>query len=209
MIIGVVGFAGSGKGSVSDVLVEQGLKKLAFADPVKDCVSIIFGWNRASLEGDTKESREFREFVDPFWNITPRYALQLMGTEAGRNVFRDDLWIRSMEVRMKNYQNVVISDVRFPNEMDFIKSKGGFIVAVSRGDFPVWFETARTQNMLRKDGLPSDLMETKFPDIHYSEWAWIGHHVDYLIDNNGSLDMLKRNVEHMMKIFKGPEKNER
>jgi hypothetical protein len=208
MLIGMVGFAGSGKGTVSDILVGQGFKKMAFADPVKDAVSAIFGWNRSLLEGDTKESRDFRETYDPFWDATPRKMLQLMGTEAGRNVFRDDIWIRSMEARMSQYKDVVIADVRFSNEIQFIKSKGGFIVCVAR-QFPEWFETARTQNLLMMDNIPSTLMQTKYPEVHYSEWAWVGHHVDFLIDNNSNLDTLKINVKHCLKQFLGPIKDER
>lgn len=60
MLIGVVGFAGSGKGTVADILVrDHGFKKLSFADALKDAVATIFGWERHLLEGDTDESREF------------------------------------------------------------------------------------------------------------------------------------------------------
>ena len=61
MIIGLLGFAGSGKGTVADILVSKGFKKESFADPVKDAVAAIFGWERSLLEGDTDESRIFRE----------------------------------------------------------------------------------------------------------------------------------------------------
>ena len=132
MIIGTIGFIGSGKGTVADILVEKrGFTKLAFADSVKDATAAIFGWPRALLEGDTDESRRFREEVDPWWSektgkyITPRYMLQLMGTEAGRDVFHKDLWILSLEKKLGMYKDVVIADVRFPNEMKFIQDKGG------------------------------------------------------------------------------------
>ena len=52
MIIGLLGFAGSGKGTVADILVSKGFKKESFADPVKDAVAAIFGWERSLLEGD-------------------------------------------------------------------------------------------------------------------------------------------------------------
>lgn len=208
MLVGVVGFAGSGKGAVSDIFVEMGFTKLAFADPVKDCVSKIFGWNRASLEGDTDTSRRFREIEDPYWGITPRYALQLMGTEAGRSVFGGDIWIRSMEVRMKSYPDCVISDVRFPNEMEFIRSNGGNLVTVSRGNLPVWYETARVENHLQENLVEhGNLMSTKYPEIHYSEWAWIGQPVDFMIDNNSDLDTLRNNVIEMTKSFKGTRRH--
>jgi len=104
MIIGVVGFLGSGKGTVGDMLIQDHhYYRLSFADGVKDAVSVIFGWPRELLEGDTDASRAFREMPDVFWRerfgyeVTPRYMLQLMGTEAGRDVFQlrhMDLFIR-------------------------------------------------------------------------------------------------------------------
>jgi hypothetical protein len=66
MIIGICGLIGSGKGSVGDILVEQGFTKVSFADKLKDGVATIFGWNRAMLEGDTDESRNWREQPDDF-----------------------------------------------------------------------------------------------------------------------------------------------
>ena len=54
MIIGICGLIGSGKGTVADVLVDQGFTKVSFADKLKDGVSTIFGWDRAMLEGDTR-----------------------------------------------------------------------------------------------------------------------------------------------------------
>ena len=68
MIVGLVGFIGAGKGTVADILVEKhGFIKESFANSVKDSVSVIFGWDRSSLEGDTPESRRWREQPDEFW----------------------------------------------------------------------------------------------------------------------------------------------
>ena len=211
MIIGLIGFAGSGKGTIADILVaKKGYTKLAFADAVKDATAAIFGWPRSLLEGDTAESREWREKKDEWWSektelhITPRNMLQLMGTEVGRGMIHPDLWIYALEKRIDMYQNVVIADVRFPNEMNFIQEKGGFIVRVKRGDDPEWYDTALQDN---KDG-NTDLggMNINYPKIHYSEWAWIGYPVDYQLDNVGAISMLDGDVDHMIKIFTGPQK---
>lgn len=211
MIIGVVGFIGSGKGTAADILVQKyGFTKLSFADAVKDATAAIFGWQRPLLEGDTAESREFRETKDEWWSnrferdFTPREALQLMGTEAGRDVFHPDLWIFALEHKLAMYKDVVIADVRFPNEIDFIRSKGGFIVRVTRGDDPEWFDTAFSDNTGHKMAAP--MMQTKYPKVHYSEWAWVGQIMDYQLDNNGSLSMLEAEIEHMRKVFTGPIK---
>ena len=61
-IVGIFGKAGSGKDTIANYMIENlGYIKIAFADVLKDIVSVIFSWERHLLEGDTKESREFRE----------------------------------------------------------------------------------------------------------------------------------------------------
>ena len=205
MIIGVVGFIGSGKGTVADILVnKKDFTKISFADSVKDATAAIFGWPRGLLEGDTDESREFREKKDEWWSektgkhITPRNMLQLMGTEAGRDVIHPDVWVLSVERKIGMYKNVVIPDVRFPNEMNFIQSLGGFVVRVKRGEDPEWYNAALKANLENN----TDLM-TDYP-VHYSEWAWIGHSTDYQLDNVGPLSSLEGDIEHMLKVFSGP-----
>ena len=204
MIIGVVGFIGSGKGTVADILVnKKDFTKISFADSVKDATAAIFGWPRSLLEGDTDESREFRETKDEWWSektgkyITPRNMLQLIGTEAGRDVIHPDVWVLSVERKIGMYKNVVIPDVRFPNEMNFIQKMGGFVVRVRRGDDPEWYETARRANLESNTDLMCD-----YP-VHYSEWAWIGQKLDYQLDNNGSMIMLEGGIKHMLKCFVG------
>ncbi len=207
MIIGLLGFAGSGKGTAADILVSKGFVKESFADPVKDAVAAIFGWERTLLEGDTKESRDFREKRDEFWSdkfgyeVTPRYMLQLMGTEAGRDTFNKDLWIHSLEQRANRNKFTVVADVRFPNECDFIRRVNGFIVRVVRGPEPEWFDHALHDNAYRSN----EKMGNYYPNIHYSEWAWIGQKTDYVLTNNGTFDMLEADIKHMLKTFIGTD----
>lgn len=205
MLIGVVGFIGSGKGTVADILVDKySFHKLSFADTVKDATAAVFGWPRGLLEGDTDESRAWRETPDEWWskrfgyNFSPRLALQMMGTEAGRDVFHKDLWVYSLERKMELYPNVVIADVRFPNEIKFIQDKGGFVVRVRRGLDPEWYDTAYRAN---REG-NTDLMVDY--SIHYSEWAWIGSIMDHELHNTGTVSMLEGDVGHMLKVFTGP-----
>lgn len=207
MIIGLLGFAGSGKGTAADILVSKGFVKESFADPVKDAVAAIFGWERTLLEGDTKESRDFREKRDEFWSdkfgyeVTPRYMLQLMGTEAGRDTFNKDLWIHSLEQRANRNKFTVVADVRFPNECDFIRRVGGFLVRVVRGPEPEWFDHALHDNAYHSN----EKMGNYYPNIHYSEWAWIGQKTDYILTNNGTFDMLEADIKHMLKTFIGTD----
>lgn len=213
MIIGLVGFAGSGKGTVGDILVDRyDYSKLSFADAVKDATSAVFGWPRNLLEGDTDASRKFREEKDDFWSarfgydVTPRHMLQLMGTEAGREVFHTDLWVHTVERRIRYKQewefetNFVIPDVRFPNEVEAIRKMGGFVIRVSRGPEPEWYDTAYNHNVKKLY-----MMHVLFPEVHNSEWAWIGQNFDYEIKNNGSLSMLEADVQHLLKVFTGPK----
>lgn len=209
MIIGVVGFIGSGKGTVADILVNNySFHKLSFADTVKDATAAIFGWQRSMLEGDTAESREWRETPDEWWSkrlgydLSPRLALQMMGTEAGRDVFHPDLWIYSLERKMELYPRVVIADVRFPNEIKFIQDRGGFVVRVKRGPDPEWYDIAVRANSGKEPQMAAELVNTH--KIHYSEWAWIGQHFNYELYNDGSVSMLEGDIAHLLKVFTGP-----
>ena len=194
MIIGIVGFIGSGKGTVGDILETQGFIKDSFARPLKDAVSIIFGWPRELLEGDTEVSRQWREQKDIFWSekfgydFTPRMALQLMGTEAGRDVFHSDIWVISLLNRAKG-RNVVVTDVRFQNEIMYIQAHMGIILRVKRGPEPIWYD-----EMLNISDF--ELRENYMDQfkVHRSEWDWIGCDVDFEIDNNGTLQDLRNNV---------------
>jgi len=189
MIIGLVGFIGSGKGTVGDMLVQNGYIKDSFASPLKDAVSVMFGWPRELLEGDTEVSRNWRELPDKFWSakfgrpFSPREALQLMGTEAGRTVFHKDIWVMSL-LNRSHGKNVVVTDVRFKNEIEHIRSSGGFIVRVKRGPEPIWYEIAKHQNLVGEDGEwilydNNNTMEQKYPNVHRSECDWIGCDIDY------------------------------
>jgi hypothetical protein len=212
MIIGIVGFIGSGKGTVGDILADDyGFQKVAFANPLKDATASIFGWKREWLEGDTKESREWREEIDDFWSgalkrpgFTPRLALQLMGTEAGRDIFGEDIWVNALKARIDNYEGMakdfVITDVRFPNEIEAIKSWGGYVYRIKRGEEPEWYRTAEIENTKPKSVNVSKgkTMANLYPNIHYSEWAWIGSVFDNEIANDGTIDDLKENIDHLI-----------
>lgn len=199
MIVGLLGFIGSGKGTAGDILKDVGFTPISFAKSVKDVASEMFGWPRHLLEGDTQQSRQWRETPDTFWskelgkNLTPRYALQLMGTEVGRNIFHEDFWI----IRLKKYinqnpnANYVITDCRFANEMRFISDMGGVLIEIQRGNRPHWYDIAYKAN--RGDSHALKFMFER-SEVHESEWRWIGGDIDYTIYNDGSLEDLKNNL---------------
>jgi len=195
MIIGICGFIGSGKDTVADYLVNfHEFRRESFASTLKDAVSAVFGWDRTLLEGRTKEAREWREQVDPWWaerlampTLTPRWVLQYWGTEVCRKSFHDDIWIASLENKLRNSKdNVVISDCRFPNEISSIRNAGGQIVWVQRGSLPDWYDTAINANQ----GHNYAVQELKMRKIHASETAWVGTDFDSIVDNNVSIDDL-------------------
>jgi hypothetical protein len=112
-------------------------------------------------------------------------------------VFHDQIWVHALARKAEQYKNVVIPDVRFPNEIDYIKDAGGFVIRVVRGKEPKWYEAAMKAN---KTGDLNDILKT---GVHFSEWAWIGNLYNYVITNNGSLIMLESDVKHMLKVFTG------
>jgi hypothetical protein len=203
MIVGLLGFIGSGKGTAGDILKDMGFTPISFAKGVKDVTAEMFGWPRHLLEGDTQHSREWREKPDNFWSyefgkeFTPRLALQLMGTEVGRDVFHKDFWV----IKLKNYidnspeQNYVITDVRFQNEIEFINKSGGTLIEIKRGIKPHWYEIASKAN--HGDHKAEAFMVNQ-SGVHESEWRWVGGNIDHTIDNDGSLEDLKKNLKNCL-----------
>lgn len=203
MIIGICGFIGSGKDTAADYLVNfHEFRRDSFASTLKDAVSAVFGWDRNLLEGRTKQAREWREQVDPWWaerldmpNLTPRLMLQLWGTEVCRVGFHDDIWIASLENKIRNSQdNVVISDCRFPNEIAAIKNQGGRVIWIKRGALPEWYELAIESNK----GNPVAQAALTQLGIHTSETSWVGTDFDAVLDNNGSIEDLYQQIKSLV-----------
>ena len=199
MIVGLLGFIGSGKGTAGDILKDLGFTPVSFAKGVKDTAAEMFGWPRHMLEGDTQVSREWREQPDPFWSqafgrdFTPRLALQLMGTEVGRDVFHEDFWVIRLKKFMQDnpYQNYVITDVRFQNEINFVHSMKGITIEIERGVRPHWYSIAAAAN---NGGHKEEQYMLNESGVHESEWRWIGGQIDYTIQNSGTMEDLKNNL---------------
>lgn len=204
MIIGICGFIGSGKDTAADYLVNiHNFKRESFASTLKDAVSDVFGWDREMLEGRTQSSRDWREQVDTWWadrlgipHLTPRWILQNWGTNLIRQHFHDDIWIASLENKLRTSKdNVVISDCRFQNEITGLKAQGAKIIWVQRGIIPHWYSIAESAN--RGDTKAREWLQKE--NIHASEYSWAGTHFDAVVDNNGTFDSLYDQLKGLVK----------
>ena len=199
MIISLSGLIGSGKDTVAEMLVnEHGFRRDSFAGTLKDAVAAIFGWDREMLEGKTAEARALREIADPWWSarlgipeLSPRWVLQQFGTEVCRTHFHDDIWLASLENKLRHLssENIVISDARFTNELKMLRSAGATTVCVSRGDKPDWWNTA-----VQAHTTPEAMLFMTNSGIHRSEWDWAGYHFDLHLTNNKTLADLEEKV---------------
>jgi len=205
MILGICGFIGCGKDTVADYLINQhGYKRDSFAGSLKDAVSVIFGWDREMLEGRSAEAREWREEVDTWWaeklnmpTLTPRWVLQYWGTEVARKSFHTDIWIYSLERKLsQTSSNIVITDCRFPNEVESIKRAGGSIVWVQRGELPTWFSIGKDA----ADGNPAAVKTMQDLNIHSSEWSWLNSNFDRILINDSDLSSLYTQIEQFLEV---------
>lgn len=209
-IVAFCGFAAAGKTTAANVLVnEYGYQKVSFADPLKDAVSAVFGWDRNKLSGLKKEDRAWREEPDAFWTealgktMTPRLALQLVGTELFRTHLSSDVWAIALEARLHNNPDTkyVIDDCRFQNEQFTIKSCGGTLVWVDRSrpdwwtpDFEPNEDAASVESMNRR----KLIIDTQIAaGTHASELDWLAagpYLFNTVIPNTADIDTLQTKV---------------
>lgn len=208
MIITFCGFAGSGKDTAADYLVDfHDFRRMSFAGPLKDAVSSIFGWDRTMLEGRTQLARKQREQVDLWWakrlgipHLTPRWVLQNWGTEVLRNGFHQDIWIASLENKLRNNdRDIVVTDARFPNEMASVRAAGGYVIRIKRGNDPVWINDAHIVNSgPNHPEYNKSLSKLEDLGIHYSERNWINERFDFTIENNNNIEDLFEKLENLI-----------
>ena len=191
-IIAIAGFIGSGKDTAAEYLINNhNFTKLSFAGSLKDAVSAVFGWDRVLLEGETLESRQWREQIDPWWaerldmpNLTPRWVLQYWGTEVCRQGFHPDIWVASLENKiLKCEGNIVITDARFANELNVVKKLNGKLIRIERGELPSWYDDAVKFNQRTEGYLPPQ-------GVHASEYSSVGLEYDCYLANNGTKEDL-------------------
>lgn len=184
MLIGLVGYKGSGKSTVARILctdTQEGFVRYRFAGPLKDMLHAFYrsaGLTSklitAKIDGELKE--EPCEFLN---GRTPRYAMQTLGTEWGRDLVHPSLWLDHMRRRIKHADgagfSIVIDDARFPNEFEMISEVGGLLWRVDR------------------PGIEVDLS-------HPSEAHVDAVKPDLVILNDGSLELLREKVVGRFKL---------
>lgn len=147
-LVGVTGAAGSGKDSVAQGLVKVGFVQYALAWPIKHALNAIFGWEMAQWDDRAWKEAEIEEL-----GFSPRRAAQTLGTEWGRGM-KEDLWLSLADFRLKGYDHaiaqalalqaanpgteavlpkgMVVSDIRFENEAQWVRNSGGQIWHIVR-----------------------------------------------------------------------------
>lgn len=124
VVIGLSGQAGAGKDTVADYLVQSwGFSKVSFAGPLKDAISSMFCITKAQME-----DRKLKEQVIEEWGKSPRQLNQWLGTEVMRKQFDVDFFLKRMDISIGYEDLVVVSDVRFDNEAEYIRRKWGGLI---------------------------------------------------------------------------------
>ena len=214
-IIAVTGLKGSGKDTIASIICEHdtNFKTIAFADKLKDICAVMFNWDREMLSGRFPESREWREQIDPFWSkelgveFTPRKALTTVGTDIIRGTILSHIWDIAVKKEILDHPetNYVITDCRFPNELNMIKSLNGTIVQVERGERPTWWNIAVNYNFKK---LGADIPEPEeLKNIHPSERDWIGiNNPEHIFYNNDTIENLEKTVVEYFNLDKKENK---
>lgn len=185
-LIGLSGYARSGKDTVGDYLVKHhGFRKVSFAEPMRQA---LYALNPLVWVDDLGAWR-VQDIVDEFgwdgyknslYGQEIRELMQRFGTEVGRKQFGEDFWVDKASKLIDTYlwqdMNVVITDMRFVNEAKAIEALGG--------------QTWR----IERDGVVA-------ANAHVSETALDTHGFDQLIRNDGSLDELYEKVEQTLGLI--------
>lgn len=150
---------------ISDQVIYDPVYKIRkFADPLKDCVCIILGCSREQLEDHAFKEKDLGVEWD---HLTPRKILQRLGTEGGRVAIHTDIWVNSTFANIGDSDKVVLTDMRFPNELESVKSRGGLTIRINReghndtGDHPseTALDGAEFNIVINNDGSILDLYE--------------------------------------------------
>lgn len=205
MIIAISGKSKSGKGTLGKIiqrLIHTNTSELweikRFSDKLKIVSAVLTGFpvhyfedqefkdSEMEIEWDYTQDGSLRKRAedDNRKKYTYREFLQRLGTDAIRNNLHDDAWINALFVNYHSESNWIITDLRFPNEADAIKSLGGIIIRIDR---PL------------EDRYP-ELTESILDNLnHESETALDNYEFDVIIDNNGPIGHLEISLNDYLK----------
>ena len=179
-LIGIHGKARAGKDTVAEFLREHAFVRNAFADPIRYAVAEMFELTLAQILGHQKE-----EVID-WLGRSPRYLMQTLGTEWGRNLVHRDVWLLIAKQAWKTipptYKGMVIPDVRFENEAAWIREEG-----------ELW--------IIERPGVAA-------VESHISEAGITPKPGDKLIINDGSFEDLEAQVIHHLEGGSNNEEKE-
>ena len=151
-LVALCGAAGSGKSAAADYLVEHyGYWRIKFAGPLKDMLYAI-GLTHDEIEGHSKEAKS-----STLCGRTPRYVMQTLGTEWGRNIVGPDLWVNIWRQKVERLAaenpqaRIVVDDMRFGNELDAVKQLGGTRIMLHRAN-----SGRRASDHVSESSLPVD-----------------------------------------------------
>jgi hypothetical protein len=155
MLIGLTGPARVGKSTAARIMRERfNFCEASFAAQIRQFVCELFGMSLEQME------RTKTDPVPGFGSVTPRHAMQTLGTEWGRDLIHPDLWVISTMRRVSPIlavgRDVVISDVRFENEARAIRQAGGHIIEVERS---IGVPGGEESNHRSEAGLPWDMTD--------------------------------------------------
>lgn len=194
-LIGIHGKAGSGKDVIATYLhkTRPNTWTEAFANPLKAAAAAMYG-----IPLERFNDREHKELPNDYWNVSPRQIAQFFGTEMVRNTIGmlipeigTDFWVKRMEGRLTNQLDdieyepgevVVIPDVRFQNEYDWVLAQGGIIIHLTRSG---------ADGIV---GIRSHASEAGISNIHTLERNWP-------ICNDKSLDELYAEVDKCVSAY--------
>lgn len=125
-VIGLLGRKRVGKDTAANYLVSRyQYHKVSIARPLKEGCSILFNLSWDQVYGNTKDTLDWR------YQCTPREILNTIGTNTIRKEFGADFWIKRAFTNLK-HDKIIISDIRFENEIEKIHSMGGLVIKIER-----------------------------------------------------------------------------
>lgn len=173
-LIGITGPAGCGKDTAADFILERlphGYRKLSFAGPIKEMARTGLCLDTDQLYGESKDK------IDPRYGVTPRRIMQTLGTEWGREHVHPDVWVKAMDAihNTPGYDELVIPDVRFENEANYIRNNNGVLIHVN----------GRAANI----------------ELHMSEGGVAVQRVDLVVQNTGDLNVFYARLIELIKYL--------